>query len=140
MDKTERNSKPHWRAGLLSSAENVIWATVIVALLVGIVFIAYRARLASRPPEYEGRIVDKWAGYTHSNLGSHPYLQLLVETRNGQRMTISVDQDLYERAKVGTWIKKTQTGLELSQAKPANAYTVFQGSIKCDFASSKSNV
>jgi hypothetical protein len=90
-------------------------------LLIGALFLIYKAKRATRPAEYEGRIIDKWAGYTHSELGSRPYFQLLLETSGGQRITVSVDQDLYHRAKVGTWIKKTQTGVEMSEKKNANA-------------------
>lgn len=93
------------------SAKTLLWGTVIIALLIGVLLVIYKAKRATSPAEYEGRIVNKWAGYTHSVMGSSPYFKLLVETGNGQRLTVTVEQDLYNRATVGTWIKKTQTGL-----------------------------
>ncbi len=121
------------------SARNLIWGTLIVALLTGIFFLAYRTK-ATLPREYEGKVIDKWARYRNSELGSRPFFHLLVETRSGQRISVTVDQDLYYRVKVGTWIKKTQAGVELGQITPANPLDAGYGSIKCDFESSKSNV
>lgn len=115
MATAKQSPKDHWRAGFISSTKNLVWGTVIIALLIGALFLIYKAKRAARPAEYEGRIIDKWAGYTHSQLGSLPYFQLLLETGGGQKITVSVDKDLYYRAKVGTWIKKTQIGVELSE-------------------------
>ncbi|HYJ86113.1 MAG TPA: hypothetical protein VEW46_08670 [Pyrinomonadaceae bacterium] len=140
MAKASQSQKDQWRAGFISSTKNLVWGTVIIALLIGALFLIYKAKRATRPAEYEGRIIDKWAGYTHSELGSRPYFQLLLETRGGQRITVSIDQDLYQRVKVGTWIKKTKTGVELGQVNPATSRDVAHGSIRCDFESSKSNV
>lgn len=66
-----------------------------------------------RPPEYEGKVVDKWAGYNHTDEGSFPYFRLSVEISNGKKLTVAVDQETYERAKVGMWIRKNRDGIEL---------------------------
>jgi hypothetical protein len=108
-------------AEVIWSAKTLLWGTVIIALLIGVLLVIYKAKRATSPAEYEGRIVNKWAGYTHSVMGSSPYFKLLVETGNGQRLTVTVEQDLYNRAKVGTWIKKTQTGVELGREQNKKA-------------------
>ncbi len=99
-----------------SLAKSVFWGGVIVAGFVGILFFAYQVKRQMSPPEYEGKIIDKWAGYNHSDLGSFPYFRLLVETDGGQKSTVVVDQETYDRAKIGMWIRKTTRGIELGSS------------------------
>ena len=58
-------------------------------------------------------MVDKWASYTQSEQGSRPYFRLVVEGDNKTRFAVSVSADIYERAKVGMRVKKTEDGVEL---------------------------
>ena len=58
-------------------------------------------------------MVDKWANYGHSEEGSRPYFRLVVEGENKVRYEVSVSADIYERAKVGMRVKKTDKGVEL---------------------------
>ena len=97
-----------------SLAKSLFWGAVILAGFVGVVFFAYQVKRQISPPEYEGKIIDKWAGYSHTDLGSFPYFRLLVETAGNQKSTVVVDQQTYDRAKVGMWIRKTAKGIELS--------------------------
>lgn len=120
MVKSKKQAKDILEADVIWSTRNLIWGTVIIAVFTGIVFLAYKTR-ATQPRQYEGTIIDKWAGYNHTELGSTPYFRLLVETGSGQRITVSVNKDLYYRVKVGTWIKKTQTGVEMSEEENENA-------------------
>jgi len=113
LAKFKKHPKDNPGDDVLWSTRNLIWGTVIIAFFTGIVFLAYRTK-ATQPREYEGRVIDKGARYRHSELGSRPIFHLLVETRGGQRISVMVDRDLYYRVKVGTWIKKTETGVELS--------------------------
>jgi len=99
----------------------IVWGLVVLVFLVGVMFVAYQTKRSLRPPEYEGKIIDKWAGYSHSELGSFPYFRVLVETDGGQRMTVAIDRDNYERAKVGMRIKKTPKGIELARVAPTHA-------------------
>src|SRR5688572_15153350 len=98
-----------------ATLSSLAWGLLIVALFAALLLIVYKSKQAVRPAEYEGRIVEKWAGYNHSELGSFPYFRLMVETDNGQKLTVAVDQENYERAKVGMRIKKTQKGIEFSR-------------------------
>jgi hypothetical protein len=76
----------------------------------------YKYRSAPKGPfrnEYQGRVVDKWASYTQSEQGSRPYFRLVVEGEDKVRFQVSVSADIYERAKVGMRVKKTEKGVEL---------------------------
>jgi hypothetical protein len=97
-----------------SHAKGVFWALVILAGFVGVLFFFYQAKRHPSSSEYEGKIVDKWAGYSHSELGSVPYFKLLVENAGGQRSTVAIDSETYYRVKVGMRIRKTSKGIELS--------------------------
>jgi len=55
--------------------------------------------------DYEGRIVDRWADYSDSQQGSRPFFRLLVESNDGKRVTVRVDPNVYESARVGMRIK-----------------------------------
>ena len=84
------------------------WATVLVGVLVAVVLCAlfvlvYPSRIA--PTDYEGTIVDRWADYAESEQGSHPRLRLVVESQDGKRITVKVDPNVYESARVGMRIK-----------------------------------
>lgn len=106
------------------SLDNIIWGVIIIAVLIGIFVLAYRASRGINPAEYEGRIVDKWAGYTHSDEGSFPYFRLLLETESGRRLTVAVDQVTYHRSKIGMWIKKTRKGIELTRIAVPKAFAI----------------
>lgn len=97
-----------------SLAKSLFWGAVILAGLVGVLLFTYQVKRQMRPTQYEGKIVDKWAGYNHSELGSSPHFRLLVEKAGGQRSTVAVDREIYDRVKVGMWIRKTSKGIELS--------------------------
>jgi hypothetical protein len=99
-------------------ARTIVLGLLILMLLVGVLLLVYRAKSSLNPIEYEGRIVDKWAGYNHSDEGSFPYFRLLLETDKGQKLTVAVDREDYERAKIGMRIKKTRQGIELTHIEP----------------------
>ena len=94
----------------------VVWGLVVLATLVGVFWLSYTVRPGNHPAEYEGVVVDKWAGYQETDDGSVPYFRLLVELTNGQKLTIRVEPDLYNQAKVGLMIRKSSKGLEIIPA------------------------
>ena len=84
------------------------WATILVGLFVAAVFIVlfffiWGNRVSSS--DYEGRIVDRWSDYSHTDEGSRPYFRLLVESNDGKRFTVKVDSNVYESARVGMHIR-----------------------------------
>ena len=94
-----------------------IISLAVILLVVTVVFWGlFRYKSSPRGPfrnEFEGRVVDKWADYTHSEEGSRPYFRLVVEGDDRARFAVSVSAEVYERAKVGIRIKKTEEGVEL---------------------------
>jgi hypothetical protein len=119
VGKRSGKREPLETADSSSLAKSFVWGAVILAAFIGVLFFAYQVQRQIRPPEYEGKIIDKWAGYSHSEKGSFPYFSLLVETAGGQRSTVAVDQQTYDRAKVGMRIRKTKAGIELSSLTPS---------------------
>lgn len=55
--------------------------------------------------DYEGKIVDRWADYADKEQGSRPLFRLVVESDEGKRVTVRVDPNVYESARVGMRIK-----------------------------------
>ena len=101
-------------------AKQVLWGVIILFCVVGLFAFGYRVNRKLRPAEYEGRIIDKWAGYFHSEHGSSPYFRVRLETDDGQRLTVTVDYKTYDRAKIGMRIKKSPKGIEISLRKAFN--------------------
>lgn len=98
----------------VSRVKGFVWLVVILVSFAALLFFGYYVKRQSRPLEYEGRIIDKWAGYSHTaEHGSIPYFKIHLETKDGQRLIVSVNDGIYHRAKVGMWYKKTRTGIEL---------------------------
>lgn len=100
-----------------SLAKQVLWGAVILLAIIGLLFFGYRVNRQLKPAEYEGRILDKWAGYSHTDEGSFPYFRILLETDEGGQLTVAVDNKTYDRAKIGMRIKKSSKGIELSLLK-----------------------
>lgn len=99
--------------------QTIAWGLLIVTLFAGLLAFVYKAGHKVNPPEYEGKIVDKWAGYSNTDEGSFPYFRLAIETDGQQKLTVAIDRDNYERAKVGMRIRKTSVGIELTWDEPA---------------------
>ncbi len=107
-----------------SVAKQVFWSAIVLFAFIGILFFAYRLNSRLRPTEYEGKVIDKWAGYSHSELGSAPYFRIVLETDEGERLTVAVDDETYGRARIGTRIKKSSRGIELSHRRAFSPATV----------------
>ena len=67
--------------------------------------------------DYEGVIVDRWAGYIESDLGARPYFRLLVEDDKRGRITVNIDADTYHRAQVGMRISRRKGTVELGNQR-----------------------
>ena len=99
---------------LSSQIKSLLWLAVILVGFAGILFYSYRVRQRLSPAEYEGRVVDKWVGYNHTEEGAVPYFRVALEAGDGQKLTVAVDKETYGRAKVGMWIRKNRSGIELT--------------------------
>ena len=63
---------------------------------------------------YEGEIIDKGIISHESLTGSSAERYLVIADKNGNRFSVYVTTALYKRAQIGMWIRKTETGQELS--------------------------
>ena len=99
-----------------------VWNLKTIGVLAGIlvlvsliVFVGVRMKQAQAdylPQEFEGRIVDRWAGSNATQLGDNPYYRLLVEI-DGQQRTVPVNRQIYEEAQVGMRLRRSSKGLEV---------------------------
>jgi hypothetical protein len=78
------------------------------------------SRPATVTGDYEGVIVDRWAGYSESDEGSKPYFRLLIEDENRRRLTVKIDADTYHRSRVGMRVsnRKGKIALGNQNTKP----------------------
>ncbi len=74
----------------------------LIVVFCGLFYYVYNRRANT---DYEGKIVDRWAGYSEGQEGSRPYFRLRVETDDGKQFVINVNPDVYELARVGMRIK-----------------------------------
>ena len=87
--------------------------TVLVATCV----IVGHQRCSSTNPyrrEYSGTVVDKLTVLHESKEGSSYEMFLVIEERNGNRSQISVSEGVYTSARIGMWIKRNRTGVQLT--------------------------
>jgi len=94
--------------------ENLVWGLVLVCIFAALTWLAWAIWRRPVPLNYEGVVVEKWAGYAETDEGSRPYYRLVIESEPGQRTTLRVAPDIYHRAEVGMRIKESPSGIELS--------------------------
>jgi len=95
-------------------SDRIIIATVILFFLSLIALVFYGRAVAPLQREYAGTIVDKTLSIQEEQTGSHVQLFLLIEGDDGKQFDVSVDQELYDRAKVGMHIKHGLDGSTLT--------------------------
>lgn len=105
-----------------SKFKDLLRIAFIAVLLVGALGLIWTR--FTKPPigDYEGLIVDRWAGYTASDEGGRPYFRLLVERDTQERMTVNIDSDTYHRSQVGMRIKSQKGKIELIDPKLKRYY------------------
>lgn len=111
---TERNSKNTLSGWNI--AGGTFLAIVAVIIIAGVSILTYQCSTSTGPfrSEYSGKIIDKRTSVFESNQGSVFTNELIVEEKGGRRVTVSVTQEIYDRAKPGMWIQKTSRGIEIS--------------------------
>ena len=117
------SSKPRRNERRVSAPDESVWSIKTIALLAAVLacvcllFFAVtrltQSRLESLPKEFEGRIVEKWAGYSESQQGSSPYYRVVVEVEGQTRYTVPVPPDIYQQAQVGMRLRRSEKGLEV---------------------------
>jgi hypothetical protein len=92
----------------------------LVAVLGGFLFLAWHNWSRPALTDYEGIIIDRWAAHNQSQEGSTPYFRLVIETEKGERTTVRVDVNTYDRAKVGMRITSRSGHVELAETPRRN--------------------
>jgi hypothetical protein len=120
------SSKPRRNERRVSAPDESVWNTKTIAVLAAVLacvcllFFAVtrltQSRLESLPKAFEGRIVEKWAGYSESQQGSSPYYRVVVEVEGQTRYTVPVPPDIYQQAQVGMRLRRSEKGLEVIRA------------------------
>jgi hypothetical protein len=89
-----------------SRLSRVATFVVLFGMIGGILLLSWnRCSQPARSSDYEGTIVERWADYAEGSQGSEPRLRLVVESQDGKRITVKVDPNVYETARVGMTIK-----------------------------------
>ena len=93
---------------LRERALNIVGGAMVVAVFVTLALVVWqKGCYGVDTSDFDGRIVDRWAGYNESTTrGSQPYFRLAVEGDDGKRFNVKVDPAIYESAKVGMRIKR----------------------------------
>ena len=73
------------------------------------------------PRDFLGKIVDKRISVYESQEGSSFVNDLVIEEKNGRRFRFGVTEEMYARAKIGVWIRRSKKGTELLTDVEPNA-------------------
>ena len=102
------------RLGISGCYDWIIIASVILFFLGIIALVFYGRAVAPLKTEYTGTIVDKTLNIQEEQTGSHIELFLRIEGDDGKQFNVTVDQGLYDRAKIGMHIKHGLDGSTLT--------------------------
>jgi hypothetical protein len=104
--------------------EVLIAGVLMLGLLIAVAIMIYQRSTSTGPfrSEYKGKIIDKRISVVETNEGSRFAKELIVEEAGGGRFTVSVTQEIYDRAKPGMLIQKTAAkGIELFSKPERNS-------------------
>ncbi|HSS21446.1 MAG TPA: hypothetical protein VLL54_15330 [Pyrinomonadaceae bacterium] len=116
MKKKQLQKNAVWRA-LQGTLSKLFVAAVLVFLLAALVLLAWQKSQTSIVGDYEGVIVERWADYSESAQGSHPYFRLQIEADGGKRTTVKVDPTVYESARIGMRIRSRSGQVVLTEPR-----------------------
>ena len=96
-------------------AEESVSLLLVLGALVAIVILLYlfSSPGGRSPREFTGRIVDKRVSVYEYREGSSFVNDLVIEEESGRRFRLSVPDEMYGRAVVGMWIKRSRNKLDL---------------------------
>ena len=63
--------------------------------------------------DYQGVVLDRWAGYRPSEQGDVAYFKLLIEREDKEKTTVNVDAETYNRIQIGMKVRSIRGKLEV---------------------------
>jgi hypothetical protein len=101
---------------LSAKAATTLVGILTLLVLAGILVTCYqRIALKGRFREtYEGRVVEKYVNYHESQHGTFVTKYILLKPADGEQFSVAVSSEIFDRAQVGMWIRRTKAGVELS--------------------------
>jgi hypothetical protein len=99
--------------GLNETLAPVYIAAALILLLGLFAFVFFQRFSNDAEPfrmEYEGQVVDKWQTLRETFMGSEIDRSLLIRDDEGKQFKVVADDDLYEKARIGMWIKRAKDG------------------------------
>ena len=78
---------------------------------------------------YNGRIVDKLAVREETDQGTFFRRILTIESDNGDRFNVYVNERVYSEAQPGMWIKSNKSGVQVSGLSPTGKRDWTEGHI-----------
>jgi hypothetical protein len=121
MKRAQLEKNADWRLfrGKLSTIFLAAFVLAMLAIMVLLVWQKSTQRLDTG--DYDGTIVDRWADYSESVIGSRPRFNLLIESPDGKRFKVRIEANVYESAKVGMRIKSRSGQIVLIEVDQGKA-------------------
>ena len=106
--------------------EIVIWCLIIFSFLAILAVFSipiFQSRVPSElyPKTYFGLVLKKSLVIGETQFGSVITYYLTIECDNKIPIRVGVDEDIYKRAEIGMYIKKSERDIELSAAISENS-------------------
>ena len=119
MDSNTRKSKAAAPGVITQLREKIviILASVLIVLALGGGFVTCYQRhtlTGEYRHNYEGQVIEKYVTNHESQQGTFVTRHILVKSNAGEQFPVVVSADIFERAQIGMWIKREETGILLS--------------------------
>ena len=79
--------------------------------------------------DYNGQIVDKLAVRDETDQGTFFRRMLVIESTNGKRFNVYVNERVYSDAQLGMWIKSNKSGVQITGLDPTGKKDRTEGHI-----------
>ena len=86
---------------------------IAMAMLVALLLYPQYTLTGPYRREYEGKVLNKSITLIDSRTRTGARRRLHLEGRGGEQFQVAVDDDIYERAQAGMWIRRDSSGVEL---------------------------
>ena len=94
----------------------VVVGVLMVLVLGGAIATCYQRSTVSGPyrSDYEGQVLSKYVTNHESTEGTRVTKHLLIKGKTGEQFQVVVSDGIFERAQIGMWVRRKETGIQLS--------------------------